>query len=129
MDLEAENRRLRALLAERDAAVAALTQENEALRTRVEAAEDAAARLERELELLRRRIVGPSSERVVDPNQLPLPIATEERAQVVPSADEPASSDESPESERRKDRERRGKRGRASPGRRNVADMNHLRTF
>ena len=117
MDLEAEIRRLQALVAERDASIAAMQVENDALRARVEAAEDAAARLQRELEVLRKHIVGPTSERVVDPNQLPLPIPGEREATPAPSKDEPPSD------------ERRGKRGRTSPGRRDVAEMDHLRTL
>jgi predicted nucleic acid-binding Zn-ribbon protein len=69
VDLEAENLRLRELVAERDAALDALARENVALQAgaeeaeaRVAAAEDAAARLQREIELLRRQIVGPTSE-------------------------------------------------------------------
>lgn len=108
MDLEVENGRLRGLLAEREAALAAIEREIMALRARavtaeqyavtaeeravtaeqhvvtaerraetaearIAAAEEATARLQRELDLLRRQIVGPKSERVVDPNQLPLP--------------------------------------------------------
>jgi transposase len=144
VDLEAEVRRLAALvaerdaeiaehaiaiaehaiaIAERDAAIANMRHSNDVLRARAEAAEDAATRLQREVERLRRQIVGPTSERVVDPNQLPLPIPPPMHHAGGKLA-EPAQ----PEREDRADRSR-GKRGRTSPGRRDVAAMNHLRTL
>lgn len=123
MDRDSEIIRLQGLLAQRDAAIDALQRDNDLLRARVEAAEDAAARLQREVERLRRQIVGPTSERIVDPNQLPLPIPDPPTSdEPTPTRDEPASTDEGEERQR-------NKRGRTSPGRRNVEAMNHLRTL
>ena len=72
MTPEQEIQELRALLAKRDAQLAAAQQEAEDLRVRLAAAEDGAARLERELAKLRRELSGSTSERL-DPNRLPIP--------------------------------------------------------
>ncbi len=126
MDLAAENEHLRALLALREAeieakaeALANALKQVEELQARVQAAEAAAVRLQRDLELLRRQITGPSSERVVDPNQLPLPIdpraglALDEVVAPEPTDDEPTTT------VRRKKRDK---------NRRNIEEMNHLPT-
>ncbi len=137
MDLEAENRGLRLLIAERDDTIDVMGREAEAMHTRAEAmrvraetaearvaaAEEAAARLQRELDRLRCQIVGPTSERVVHPNQLPLPIL-----EGTPSPDQRDDAESTTSSEEPSADRQRTKRGRTSPGRRNVADMDHLRT-
>jgi transposase len=121
MDLEAENTRLQAL-------VAALGREKEALRlgyeeacARAEAAEAAAKRLQVELDLLRRKLVGPSSERVIDPNQLALPIDPKSGVTVdaAAAATGDATDDDETVTLKRKKRQ---------TNRRNIEDMNHLRT-
>lgn len=136
MDFEAENARLQAL-------VAALEREKEALRlgyeeararadeertraeehrARAEAAEAAAKRLQVELDLLRRKLVGPSSERVIDPNQLALPIDPKSGV-AVDVANDAATGDESDD-----DETVTVKRKKRKTNRRNIEDMNHLRT-
>ena len=134
MDLEAENARLQAL-------VAALEREKEALllgyeeararadeeraraeehRARAEAAEAAAKRLQVELDLLRRKLIGPSSERVIDPNQLALPIDPKSGTTVT-AANDAAAGDDNNEAVTIKRKKRK-------TNRRNIEDMNHLRT-
>lgn len=136
MDRDTEIARLEALLAEHEALLAeheaviaqreteltAARHENQALRARAESAEEALARLQRDLERLRRQITGPSSERIVDPNQLPLPIGPDDAAddRQQEDADEPEHEDK-----KKRRKSRRGKRG----GRRKISEMDHLRTL
>jgi transposase len=128
MDHEAEVGRLRALLAERDASLAAAAAEIESLRARLEAAEEVSKRLERELDQLRRQIIGPSSERVVDPDALPVAVAPEDAAEASVPAPEGATEQEKRD-EKAKDRERPRKPHRDKRGRRKVEEMDHLRTI
>ena len=125
MDPVAEIARLRDALAQRDQQLkrreqelAALREERLALVARAETAEEVARRLRRDLELLQKSITGPSSERFVDPNQLPLPIAQD----APPEGVEPDSEWEKPDDTGKKKRRRRTK------NRRDIADMDHLPT-
>ena len=132
MDLEAEVERLRSLLAERDrvlaereAALRAVQLDNEVLRTRLEAAETAAARLKREIKKLMLQITGPTSERLVDPETLPVPEPPEP-----PESPEPVGATaEEKNTEKAKDREKPARRRTRKPGRRKVEEMDHLRTI
>lgn len=124
MDLEAENQRLRAALAEVERELQALRTQRSELLERAEAAEAAAKRLQVELELLRRQIVGPSSERLVDPNQLPLPMDPKDQAGVTAPTDEKPSVEENDD-----DEDEKRKRKKRAKNRRDVAEMDHLRTI
>jgi transposase len=89
-------------------------------RARAEAAEAAAKRLQVELDLLRRKLTGPCSERVIDPNQLPLPIDPKTGLATSASA---AADDTEDEGETVTI-----KRKKRKTNRRSIEDMNHLRT-
>jgi transposase len=127
MDLVVETERLRQALDDLQRALEAERQRAdtereraEMERQRAEVAETAARRLQLELDLLLRKLVGPSSERVVDPNQLPLPVKGAEPPPVpAREADPEPGGDSEPKGERRTKRTR---------NRRNIEDMNHLRT-
>lgn len=122
MDLEAENTRLQALVAVLQRDKEALRLEYEEARARAEAAEAAAKRLQVELDLLRRKLTGPTSERFVDPNQLPLPIDPKTGVAVTADAQpEAASGDDEEETVTIKRKKRK-------TNRRNIEDMDHLRT-
>jgi len=124
MDLTAENQRLRDLLDDREATLGTVLEENTVLRARAEAAEEAAARLQHELAVLRRQFTGPSSERIVDPNQLPLPIEPVEPDE--DTLDETSEDDASEDTQEETPRTPRTKRRRG--GRRKIEDMTELRT-
>lgn len=117
---------------DRDAANQRLREENEALRRALErsraeleeeraqreAAEQAVLRLQRDLERLKRQLTGPKSERMVDPNQLQLPIGPEEETE---GAEPSAPEDDADTDEPKKKRKRR------KGSRRDVAEMHDLR--
>ena len=126
MNLEAENQRLRELLAEREAhcaeqeeRLAEQKRQLAELAARADAAEEVARRLKTELELLRNEIQGPSSERFVDPNQLVLALPEVDAPE--PSAPEPVDEEETPQGDEKKKKKKR-------KGRRKVEDMHHLPT-
>ena len=122
MDPDAENRRLREEIAalraqlEQAAGLQAELDEERALR---QAAEQAVLRLQRDLEKLKRQLTGPKSERVVDPDQLELPIGPDEETDDTAGAESDASATEEPP--KKKERKRR------KTGRRKVSEMHHLR--
>lgn len=124
MPLEAENAQLRAMVVELERELDALRSREAEFLARAEAAEAAARRLQHQVDHLRRLLVGPSSERFVDPNQLALPIDPKIAAAVGPPAavpsGEPSAEEEEGSVRRRKKRDRH---------RRDVEDMNHLRTI
>jgi len=138
MDPATEIQRLRALLAQRDEELVlaqeatqreqtqrrSLQKENERLQAQLQVAEDAAKRLQRELERLRRQIVGPKSERFVDPKQLPLPIAPPEPDRPAATVASSKTEGETNESEEKKPRRRRRK----NKGRRDLSERNDLHT-
>lgn len=132
MSTEQELQLLRALLAERDAQLAAARREADELRARLEAAEEGALRLERELAKLRRELLGPTSERL-DPNRIVPPEPPEPNpAATGQGAAEPASSVPGPAASGQDDK--KGKRGpytwknRTKNTRRNIAEMDELET-
>ena len=128
MDPAAENRALRAALEAREAELwtreaelAASEAEIKALRVRLEVADQVARRLQHELELLKRQLKGPRSERVVDPNQLPLPLP--------PNGDEPAEEQTAaPGEAEQNEPEKKGRKRRKNKGRRDLSEMNRLPT-
>ena len=124
MDPTSELERLRAQLAERDQELAKRDEQLAALhveamewRARAEAAEDVAARLARDLERLQRSLTGPSSERVVDPDEQDVSETDAQRVQTDPSR--PVRSAEATRERRRKGRGK-GRR------RRDIAEMHEL---
>jgi transposase len=128
MDLVGDNERLQRVVVdlqrELDAARERAKLADELARLadeRAAVAETAARRLQLELDMLRRKLIGPSSERVVDPNQLPLPVTTASRAAGEPESPA-ASGDETKKETTGKERKKRTK------NRRSIDEMNHLRT-
>ena len=89
-------------------------------RAKREAAEQAVLRLQRDLEKLKRQLIGPKSERVVDPNQLPLPVGPEEEPTGPDTASEEADDEEPTGQTEKKRRRRKGS------DRRDVSKMDHL---
>jgi transposase len=128
MTPEQEIKELRALLARRDAQLAAAQREAEELRVRLAAAEEGAARLQRELEKLRRELSGSTSERL-DPNRLPIPEPPPEPGET------PKSSEVKEPTGASGDAKKGGKRGpynwknRTKNQRRDVSEMEELETI
>jgi transposase len=135
MDRDAEYRRLQkenaALLAAlidarseadeaRSEADEARAEAEEAL-AQLKAAEQAVLRLQRDLEKLKRQLIGPKSERMVDPNQIELPIGPEESPDGRTPVDDDAIGDPAPD-------ERKDKKKRRKGSRRKLAEMHQLRT-
>lgn len=129
MDKDKEIKELRALLAERDAQLAAARREADELRARLEAAEEGALRLERELAKLRRELEGPSSERL-DPNRI-TPAEPPESKGNTPAA--PANEGTAEGQASGEDGSQDAKRpitgkNRAKNRRRDISEMNELET-
>lgn len=124
--LAAQAAELEAKQAELERELAAVKAELEEERARRIAAEQVALRMKRDIERLERQLMGPKSERIIDPNEQPIP--------------DPAGGDDGEEAEQDPDDEvqdedssgadlpkkRRNKRRKG--GRRKVADMDELRT-
>lgn len=101
--LRAENAKLQAELAEE--------------RARREAAEQAFLRLQRDHEKLKRQLIGPKSERIVDPDQLDLPIGPDDEDEPVPTGSKGERGEE--DAPKRTRKRRKGSR-------RKVSEMTHL---
>lgn len=129
MDLDDENRRLRAALAERDAQIADHRAEITDLRERLAAAEEAAQRLQRDIEKLKRQLIGPRSERLVDPETGPIPTPPDAEVPTTGASEPgtaatPTESDTEPETKKEK---RQRKAPKAAPhGRRDLSAMDDL---
>jgi len=121
MDLEAELRRLQQENAALQAALVHTQAERDEERAKREAAEQVVLRLQRDLEKLKRQLIGPKSERIVDPNQLPLPVGpAAEPAEPATASEEQKDEEEQPAQTEKKRRRRKGS------DRRDVSKMDHL---
>jgi transposase len=130
VDKDKEIEELRALLAERDAQLAAARREADELRARLEAAEEGALRLERELAKLRRELEGPSSERL-DPNRIVPPMPPDAKPET--PAGQTSSEGAAEGQEDANDPKKAGKRklnwkNRTKNQRRDVSEMDELDT-
>lgn len=121
--LEAKKKELEALraeLAQERALRLAAEQAVEEERARRIAAEQVVLRMKRDIERLERQLMGPKSERVLDPEDQPLPDPSggeddpEDESEEEPAESEPIEGD--------------AKKKRRKGGRRKIADMNELRT-
>ncbi len=119
VDRDPTKEALAAKAAALEAELATVKAELEEERARRVAAEQVALRLQRDYERLERQFLGPKSERVVDPNELPLPDPAPGAG-----ADE---SDEQPEPKPPSEPDEKRRKRRRKGGRRKVADMDELR--
>ena len=121
--LQEEVAALRVALAKAQADLAKTQAELEEERAQREAAEHAVLRLQRDVEKLKRQLIGPKSERVVDPGQLELPMGPDddEADPTSEAADTDEANEQTPApAEKKKRKPRKGSR-------RRVSEMHHLR--
>jgi len=120
-ELAAQAAELAAKKAELEKELAAVKAELEEERARRVAAEQVVLRMKRDIERLERQLMGPKSERVLDPDEQPVPDPPESDEDGESESDEELDGTDAGDGTKERKKRRKG-------GRRKIAEMNELRT-